>query len=638
MTVQGLPDFHHPLQREGIQIFYPYEGVGAHTLLPSALEIALRPDGQPEFALDIIRGEKPSLPPQPSGRLDFRVVPYYALDKGLQVLRDRHTHASLRVARFTNGFLRFIPPLSQRQEFPTPLRQPIPLAWNGLENARFHTKLPINDAVFLEQSLRDGVLTMEAIAEVEMLGIAPRVPVTVRFDPALLVTKLQEFAASQSTSSQFQESASPKTSSSLPRATVVKFFNRERSRLPLTIAGSWNEDNNEDETERFAEAMTDWVRIHLGQFVAAPTLNHGPHMALKSAQEVGSGQFIWDLSQPLQTLRPFVLRLGDPFETALRLVQNQGIDAIVFHSTVPSLSIGMHQISLIANVPPRQQGAIALGVRVRIPPKPPWRFRPITKTQELGQSQPHGDSDRSSAATPPTIPLRLTPLESLESLNYTVSTFAVIQDAAGIEQLEGPPRDHSGDQLYVTTADFPIDFLPLVASRSLLTIADVKGVLKRPDQTGQMLTEPFSLTADHPDVAIALLKDTLADATLEIQAVSKTSDRVVTLGPIPAQALRISEHSFIEYGPQTVPVTCNFQSSDQNLVVFEFLPEGGREDNDIRLLFFSPQDAQKELRWLARSPFLSRYRYRRKSIGASAPPPSEWSDYLSPFNPLILSV
>ncbi|MEM9217485.1 MAG: hypothetical protein AAGD25_24485 [Cyanobacteria bacterium P01_F01_bin.150] len=643
MIVNGLPAFDRPLRSAGIQILAPndiYTNKGQYVLLPHALTIASRANGSADFALDIVRGVKPSMPPSPHGILDFRMVPDYRMDAGLEALRDRHPQASLTTPTFTQGFLRLVLPIADRQARSVNFSHPRPLLWNGLENARFRTKLPINDAVFLEQSLRDGVLNLEAIAEVEMLGLSPQFPLTIRFDPFTLLTALQQFGGTEVDPATAHARDSPPSATAeflIARATVVKFFQQARSQLPLQMEGNIDDIDADQSAERLAETITDWVRMRWGRFVATPGLDLSPesrgYMALPSPQSVDRGQFIWDLSQPHQAQRPLILSLGNPFDAALRLVQAQGIDGIVFHSTIPSLPRGNHHISLVANIPQRQQGILALGVRVQVPANPPWRFRPITKTQEL--IPPSGPGDRPSSPHDPNIELRLTPLESLR---YQFSTFAVVQDARGIEQLEGAAQDASGEMLYVDAADFPIDFLTLDASRTLLDIANIQGICRRPDQNGDRVIETFSLTLETPEVAIALLKNTMGQATLEIQAQEKGGDRVVTLGPIPAQPMRLSEHSFAEYGPQKVSVTCQRRSTESGLVVFEFLPEDGNQATDSRQLFFTPQDRQKEWRWFARSPFASRYRYRRTFVGPSAPPPEEWSAYQSPLKPLILTV
>lgn len=74
----------------------------------------------------------------------------------------------------------------------------------------------------------------------------------------------------------------------------------------------------------------------------------------------------------------------------------------------------------------------------------------------------------------------------------------VFQDSTtGIERLNGTVKTHQGDLPVMNPDDFPVDFLPVEASRSLLEMADIQGILKRPD-SGSQVQELFALSLDRP--------------------------------------------------------------------------------------------------------------------------------------------
>src|SRR5712691_1000803 len=75
MILQGLPDFQQPVQGDGLQIFYPFEGRGNFVLIPDRLAIAERKDGRPDFMLELVRGK------DLYGVLDFRLRPRYRIDR-----------------------------------------------------------------------------------------------------------------------------------------------------------------------------------------------------------------------------------------------------------------------------------------------------------------------------------------------------------------------------------------------------------------------------------------------------------------------------------------------------------------------------------------------------------------------------
>ena len=73
---------------------------------------------------------------------------------------------------------------------PEELCQPIPLSSNGLGVSRFVMRLGSSAAAVIEGALKGDVLGLLAWAEMEIEGVAPRLPVTVTFDPAELLNTL----------------------------------------------------------------------------------------------------------------------------------------------------------------------------------------------------------------------------------------------------------------------------------------------------------------------------------------------------------------------------------------------------------------------------------------------------------------
>src|SRR5215213_3087649 len=108
MSLQGLPDFEQPIQVEGAQVFFPYQGNGPHLLTPDGLEVAERGDGAVDFQLDVVRGRTPLLPPKPYGVLDLRLCARYRMEASLRLLRELRPAAMLAPIGFTAGWLRLV--------------------------------------------------------------------------------------------------------------------------------------------------------------------------------------------------------------------------------------------------------------------------------------------------------------------------------------------------------------------------------------------------------------------------------------------------------------------------------------------------------------------------------------------------
>jgi hypothetical protein len=598
MSLQGLPDFYQPLRSEGGEILYPYEGGIDHILLPERLEVAERPDGRPEFSLELVRGQNPFLPPASYGVLDLRARPSYRTAEALRLLRDRHPDRMITCARFTGGFLR-LRPLGDVGDVPPDFLTPVALSWNGLGMARWILRLSTAGIALLKQSLQSEVLALTAAAEVEMLGVSPRLPLHVRFDPAVLLGGLLTCADERRR---------------LAWESLLAFFRRDLTTLPLEISGRVNDEDR----GLLAEALADRVRLRFGAFIPSPQEDAAAYMCLVSVDEVGSGHFEWDLAQPIAVPRVLVLEL-DALGSAHHLVAREGIQAVLHETVVPPIPTGVLPVSITANLPEHRIGVLAAGVELHAPACPPHRVQAVTEAVEL---KPPEDSAM--------LRLKLSPAEPAA---YTYTTFVVLQDAGGIVRLNSEARPDSRQHLDLNPDSFPVQFVLIEAGRALLDLAVVHGVCRYPDG-GAVVAQTFELTLLQPAIALALPRHATG-ATLEIEALASDSHRSLRLGPLPAQDLQLDVHSFPEYGSHRVDITCVFDDH-QSVVVLDLLPEGRAEKaDDITVLHLTPAQPRREWTWLAESPFQAGYCYRRHAAPGEILAP--WSAVRSYLEPLEIS-
>lgn len=593
MLLSHLPDFQRPLRDGDLEVYAPFEPGRPGAVPPERLEVATLADGSPDFSLELVRGASPALPPAPYGVLDLRVRTRHRLDEGLALARAGNPGARLEPASLDGGFLR-LRPLGDVHGVPEELLQPVPLAWNGLGVGRLVLRLSAEGAALIERSLRGEILPLVATAEVEWTGVSPRLPVRVRFDPARLLAALR---------------AEADANGLLSRSALLAFFRRNLVILSLETAG-------EVEPEALAAALADRVRVRFGRFVPAPGVPEDGWIALASPEETGTGTFLWDLEEPLAAPRPRLLAL-EPLRAAREVVAARGVDAVVRRSVVPAIPTGVFEVSVTANLPAGRE-VLALGATLRVPPRPPARPQAVEATVDFA---PPGDAA--------TVRLRLSPAEPLE---YTWSTFAVVEDEAGIERLESPETPHAGPRLHLGPEDFPVDLVAVSAAANLLDLADVRGLCRRPAGVG-VAERAFELRPGRPAVALALPRRT-PDAELEIEALPRDGGAPLRLGPFPAAPLDLGLHSFPEYGPHTVEVRGAFRDGDGALVAVDLLPED-RPESETTVLFLTPERPSKPWTYLARSPFRAGYRFRPHPDGEAAPAP--WSAPRSPFEPLELA-
>jgi hypothetical protein len=482
---------------------------------------------------------------------------------------------------------------------PADLRAPIPLAWNGLTTARYILRLSLDSALLLKGALQGDMLPLFALAEMEMAGVAPRLPLRVRFDPAALLAAMVRLTDEERR---------------VARDALLTYFAQDPAFLLLELDGSTLEP------VEFAETITDWVRVRFGSFVASPAEDGKPYMVLASPDGIGSGTFEWELSQPLQTWRPLVLVLH-PLEAARRVVQEHGLEVVVPPLTiVPPIPTGVFEVSVSANLPEQRPGVLSLGVTLRAAPKPPFRPQAVIQSAELS---PPDDAAQ--------ILLRLSPAEELA---YAYSTFVILKGSSGIRQVDGPEIGHSGVRLNLSPDNFPLNFVPVEANRELLDLAVVHGLCRWTENGAQirMVEQAFKLDLDHPALGLPVPQDA-ADATLHIEARARENGKILSLGPMPAKPLQLGVHSFPEYGPHRIPVKCTF-AEGQSLLAVDLLPEARPDAAEAITVALTRAMPRKEWSYLASSPFRAGYRYRLHAAFEEAVAP--WSEIRSPFDPLEL--
>jgi hypothetical protein len=599
VSLQGLPDFQRPLQGSRFEIYYPYELAGGFVVASNALEIATTRADRPDFLLELVRGLSPALPPAPYAVLDFRLRARYPAEEALALLRERHAGATVIPGGFRGGLLRF-QPAADTPDVPPDLVRPVSLTANGLGSVRCVRRLSRESAAVLEGAVRGDVLGLSAWAEMEMEGVAPRVPVRVSFDPAELLRALAALARHDS----------PPV---ITRVKLEEFFDPDVTRLPLAIEGTVERDRRRD----FVETMADHVRCYYGEFVPSTEVPLAACMALRMDRGQ-PGRVTWDLTEPLSVPRVRVLSL-DPFDAVRQLVASEGPAAFIRQTTVPPLDSGTRRIGVSANLPPRRLGVFTLGVHLSAPPRPPKRVQALNHTVELA-----------APADSATAMLRMSPAEPLE---YEYSTFAVIQRAAAVERLEAAPRLHRGETLDLGVDDFPVRFVGVEATPGLLALATATGRCAGETDRGPFELG-FTLTAEQPSVAIAVPADGRV-APLEFEVRARTGSRSLRLTLPASQGVQLDLPCLPEFGAHRIVIECDFAGLPTSLVAIDLTPEGREESlGAIETVVLTTAAPRKEWSYLAPSPFEAGYRYRHR---ANAGEPAEaWSDVRSPFEPLRL--
>ena len=590
MVLEGMPDFQKPIQENGVSALFPYEAGGAFTLLPHSLDIAKSPDEMADFHLGIVRPENPMLPPTPYGMLDFRLQALFAMEDGLAMVRKERPGAVLKQAVFQDGYVQISSTVKFKEA--SQLGVPVHVNFQGLGLARFFARLDLESALLVKDMLGAKTVPFNGTAYLELWGMAPRLPLQVRFDPAQFLSYLLSKAGKEGR---------------ISRAELVAAFAVTSTDAPWKIEGSLT---GIDPTA-FAECMADHVRSRFASLGPPPQPGEAPMLVLSPLDQFGSGSFQWDLAERVVTARPITLTF-DPLESARTLVAAHGIDAVVSTDTVRRLQTGVVLLDVTANLPPQRQGILSLGVTVKVPPNPPFRPHQINSTVELQEPRDSGSMQLQ--------------LSAAEKLAYLYKTFVILQDSAGIHRLEGADTPQEGDKLELHIDDFPLTFIPVEASDRLLAAGTLSCTLS---YSG--IQKTFSLTAGQQRLTLAAPSG--SPSTLEFEVRSADGANVLKLGPLPTRPTQLDLSSFREYGPQTLDIHCNFSHRAQ-LLAIDLLPQGSAESPDtVSVVALTPESPQRQWTWFASSLFAPGYRYR---LHKTEPPANPWSNVLSPFEPLVL--
>ena len=434
-------------------------------------------------------------------------------------------------------------------------------------------KLSHGVVTFVQRTLEDGLFVLEASAKLERADVSSRFLVEsfkARFDdPTDLLEALISLGVAERR---------------VARHDVLELFQNAARDLPFEV----NYEIPLERKREFAEAMTDCVRMRFCMFIPSPRYSTETHVALHSLDSIESGSFEWNVSQPIQVLRPFILRLN-PFETAQELVGEQGSGSVFRETGVPPLWTGVLPITVTANLPEHRTSILAIGVTIKAPPR-----RPYLPQALIGIAERMPPEDAATVRR-----LRLSPVEQPE---YTYSTFVIKWGPIGIVRLDGEVKHHSSQELDLHKDEFPVDFVPIEVSKNLLQLPTVYGLCSWTER-GSAVELRFVFALERPVTIFALPKGAMG-ATLNFEVYSLESDKTLLLDFLPVKALRRGLYSFQEFGSQTVDIECEF-SGERKYFAVELQPEEDSETGaNVEVLPLTRDPPRRGRTYLVSSPFV----------------------------------
>jgi hypothetical protein len=562
----GYADFDRPITFEEGRIFYPF-GAGAFQLEPYQCAVLDSSAGPVAFQLDLIRAFSDR---DSQAILSCTIGADYASDAALAHVRELHPAAALSSCVLTEWSFRLLS--SPALRVPDDLAQPVLLASNGLGTARLIAPISIESGLLLEAMLRERVL-LTAVAEAQLVGVSPRVPVVVRFESSELLGELLQRADATGT---------------LTRQAICDYFGREDATLPLAMSGTIDVTS----LPRFADTMADRVITRFGRYVPARADMVGPLVQLDLLQ--ANTSTIWSLSQPVLAARRIALPV-DLLSAAQAQVMRLGIDSVVQRRTLTSLpGLGQSRVTVFCNLPTQRLGVDALGVGLLFPPHPPERAHPKQVTTLFESTDDIA-----------TVDVTLSPGEPLL---YRYSPFVVVSDDLGTRQINAPEAEYVGSPLRLSPEHFPVEFALIEMTPALGQLAAISGICTY-DLDGRTHEKSFTLDSGQLSIGIAVPRER-TQISIECLAIAREGAGQIRLGPFESPQVRLDVTSFEQYGAHQVAVQCVFDD-DTTIQAVSFVPMGSEESaGDITTIAFTPAEPARIFRWFARSPFASGFRYR----------------------------
>lgn len=478
-----LPDWGHPLDIDGTTGF---AADGRVLVLPEALVLARDPDGLPDFRLSAVRPVLPREGDRGHGRLEM----------GLALVSRRATaDGRVAAAPALRGWLWLA---AQALDLPEALRAPVKLGCTGTGAVALSLPLRPEGLGFVERMLAEGALPVLARAELEVAGIARRVPGRAVVDLAPFLAALDAMT---------------------PEALRAALL-RDPAALGVTLDSA---------DPMAAEAAADHLRAVLCE---GPLRAGATGLLLAPRPDLSpQGRAVLDLSQPVMATRIVALQL-DPFAAARAL---SGGASLIHRVTTAPLQSGQHRVTLAANLPLPLVGPLAVGARLVLPPRPPARPHEIREEVEFAEGR---SVDRI---------LRLAPTEPL-AWQVEAAIWWPTPDGRGAELRHGSPRQGEGPEVDLSPGDFPMAIARVAASPALLRLAGVAVTTRAAGLTARAV-----LSTARPAVALALPQAGLLSA--EVLA---PDGRRIDLPSRPAGDWRIELADLPGYGPRQLVIRLAF--------------------------------------------------------------------------------
>jgi hypothetical protein len=558
--MRGLPDWGGSVAIGKVAAWSAYQVDGIALTLPDALTVATDIDGKPAFHLSAFRPLVPTPGRRSYGRLDMdlRLVSHAATADG-----------KVRVVPALRGWLSLS---SNALALPPQLTTALPLDCSGLGVARLMLPLEAEGVSIMESALASGAAALLAAVDIEIAGVAARLPLEATVDIARLRNALADGA--------------------MTPALLFDALLHDPGKVGVRLAGV----PADKPARAVAEAVADHIRARLCDGPLRPRPEGGLALVLAETG-IAAGTATLDLGEAVMATRAVTIVL-DPFAVARDLAAAAGgLAALTTRSTSNSLQSGQHDIIVDTSVGRPCVGPLALGATVLFAPRPPARPHEVREDFELPA---HGGSV-----------VRRVRLSPGEPVSWTCTGFAFwpTADGRGARRLDGAAQAGSGLQILLRPSDFPLRFVDVEAGAALLGLASLEVGLGSARAT-------LTVAAPRATLAVPI---TTTDTSLGATLVSRDGAARVTLPARSPADWRIELSDVPGYGTRTMEIAVTLPAGTP-LRAIEVLAEDAASDAEIETYAFNAATPSRTHHWFCRDPFRPGLRWRWRGQAAFSPP------------------
>ena len=177
--------------------------------------------GRPKFELALVKRPDDVSANGQYTVLDLALAGDFPVDEALTAARTEAADATVKPIVINRGFARLCSS-NDTVTLPVDMTTPVTLGWSGPDFARWTTRLSIDTGNLIKGALTGSTFLFSARVEFDVIGVSPRLPIIVEFEPVTLVEAI----------------LAGKSNRQIAAPDLITTFATSRGGIPLRINGT----------------------------------------------------------------------------------------------------------------------------------------------------------------------------------------------------------------------------------------------------------------------------------------------------------------------------------------------------------------------------------------------------------------